>query len=256
VRRFLLVVALTGAIVLPAGALAGNPVVSAAKLSSTAKSTKLSIQMATTVPGVARTTLSGTGATRGRSVTLSVTTTVAGRSVPLTAVGLMEHGSFVMYMRSPVLSAQLPKGKSWLRIDLQAQAAGAGIDFGSLLGQSETLAPLAHGLVSTRRVARERVAGRPTTHYRAVVDVHKAARAVPAYAKQLAAVERATGIRLGRVTQDVWVGSDGRISRLRTTTPTAVQGVRGTSVQTMTFLSYDAPVSIAAPPAAQVFAAG
>jgi hypothetical protein len=256
VRRLLFLVALTTAIVLPAGALAGNPVLAAAKRSSTAKSTKLQIQMATTVPGVARTVLSGSGATRGRSVTLSVTTTVAGRSVPLDAVGLMEHGSYVMYMRSPVFNAQLPPGKSWFRIDLQAQGASAGIDFGSLIGQSETLAPLAHGLVSTRRVARERVAGRPTTHYRAVVDLRKAARAVPAYAKQLAAVERATGIRLGRVTQDVWVGGDGRISRLRTTTPTAVQGVRGRSVQTMTFLSYDTPVSIVAPPASQVFAAG
>jgi hypothetical protein len=234
VRRLLFLVALTTAIVLPAGALAGNPVLAAAKRSSTAKSTKLQIQMATTVPGVARTVVSGSGATRGRSVTLSVTTTVAGRSVPMDAVGLMEHGSYVMYMRSPVFDAQLPTGKSWLRIDLQAQGAGAGIDFGSLIGQSETLAPLAHGLVSTRRVARERVSGRPTTHYRAVVDLRKAARAVPAYAKQLA----------------------GRISRLRTTTPTAVQGVRGTSVQTMTFLSYDTPVSIVAPPASQVFAAG
>jgi hypothetical protein len=79
---------------------------------------------------------------------------------------------------------------------------------------------------------------------------------VPAYGKQLASVERATGVRLGRVTQDVWVGNDGRIRRLRSSTPTSAQGVRGTTVQTITFLSYDVPVSIAAPPAAQVFAAG
>ena len=240
----------------PAAAHAGNPVVSAAKRSSTAKSTKLRIQMATSIPGTARTVVSGSGATSGRSVTLSVTTTVAGQSVPMDAIGLSENGSFVMYMRSPVLTAQLPKGKSWVRVDLQAQGANVGLDFGSLIGQSETLAPLAHGLVSTKRVARERIEGRATTHYRAVVDLHRAARAVPAYGKQLAAVERTTGVRLGRVTQDVWVGSDGRIRRLRSTTPTSVQGVRGTSVQTVTVLSYDVPVSIAAPPAAQVFAAG
>ena len=255
-RRLALPLVLTVALLLPAAAHAGNPVVAAAQRSSTAKSTKLQIQMATSIPGTARTVLAGTGATSGRSVTLSVTTTVAGRAVPMDAIGLMEHGAFVMYMRSPLLAAQLPAGKSWVRIDLQAQGANAGLDFGSLIGQSETLAPLAHGLVSTKRIAHEWVAGRPTTHYRAVVDLRRAARAVPAYGKQLAAVERATGVRLGRVTQDVWVGSDGRIRRLRSSTPASVQGVRGTTVQTVTFLSYDVPVSIAAPPAAQVFAAG
>ena len=161
-----------------------------------------------------------------------------------------------MYMRSPVLAAQLPRGSRGCGSTCRRRAPNVGLDFGSLIGQSETLAPLAHGLVSTKRIARERVAGSSTTHYRAVVDLRRAARAVPAYGKQLAAVERATGIRLGRLTQDVWVGNDGRIRRLRSRTPTSAQGVRGTTVQTITFLSYDVPVSIAAPPAAQVFAAG
>lgn len=256
VRRLALPLVLTVAMLVPAAAHAGNPVLSAAKKSATATSTKLRIQMTTSIPGAGKTVLVGSGATSGRSVKLDMTTTVAGRAVPMSAIGLVENGAYVMYMRSPVFSAQLPQGKSWIRVDLQAQGASAGIDFGSLIGQSETLAPLAHGLVSTTRVARERVAGRSTTHYRALVDLRRAARAVPAYGKQLAAVERATGVELGRVTQDVWVGGDGRILRLRSSTPTSVQGVRGASVQTITFLAYDVPVAIAAPPAAQVFAAG
>jgi hypothetical protein len=251
VRR--LALALTVVLLVPAGAHAANPVLSAAKRSSTAKSTKLQLQVTTSVPGTARTVLSGAGATSGRSVTLHMATTVAGQHLPMDAVGLVEGGAYVMYLRSPVLGAQLPKGKTWVRIDLQAQGAQVGLDFGSLIGQSETLAPLAHGLVSTKRLERVRVAGLPTTHYRAVVDLRRAARAVPAYGKQLDAVERTTGVRLGRVTQDVWVGADGRIRRLRTTTPTVAGGARGTTVQTMTFLAYDVPVSIAAPPAALVF---
>ena len=250
-RRLALVLAL--ALLLPAGAHAANPVLSAAKRSSTAKSTKLQLRMTTSFPGVARTVLSGTGATSGTSVTLRVTTTAAGRRIPLDAVGLLERGAYVMYLRSPVFAPQLPEGKTWVRIDLQAQGAQVGLDFGSLIGQAETLAPLAHGLVSTKRIERAQVAGRATTHYRAVVDLRRAARAVPAYGKQLAAVERTTGVRLGRVTQDVWVGTDGRIRQLRTTTPTVAAGVRGTTVQTMTFLAYDVPVSISPPPAAQVF---
>jgi hypothetical protein len=252
VRRLALAVVLTAALLVPAAAQAANPVLSAAKRSSTAKSAKLQLQMTTTAPGKAKTVLSGSGATSGRNVTLSVSTTVAGRRVPMNAIGVVENGAYVMYMRSPLFST-LPQGKTWLRIDLQAQGGSVGLDFGSLIGQAETLAPLAHGLVSTKRVAREQVAGRPTTRYRAVVDLRRAARAVPAYGKQLDTVERATGVRLGRVTQDVWVGADGRIRRLRTVTPTTFQGARASTVQTLTFLEYDVPVAIAAPPAAQVF---
>ena len=76
---------------------------------------------------------------------------------------------------------------------------------------------------------------------------------MPAYGKQVAALAEGDRRPLGRTTQDVWVGADGRIRQMRTTTPTVVQGVRGTSAQTITFLAYDVPVSIAAPPAAQVF---
>jgi len=67
-------------------------------------------------------------------------------------------------------------------------------------------------------------------------------------------VEQATGLKLRRTTQHVWVGGDGRVRQIRSSTPTVVQsGVRGTATQTITFLAYDVPVRIAAPAAAQVF---
>jgi hypothetical protein len=46
------------------------------------------------------------------------------------------------------------------------------------------------------------------------------------------------------------------VRRIRSTTPTTVQGVRATSVQTLTYRAYDVPVSISAPPRGQVFQAG
>ena len=51
----------------------------------------------------------------------------------------------------------------------------------------------------------------------------------------------------------MWVGADGRIRRIRSSTPTVVAGAAATSVQTMTFRAYDVPVSVSAPPRAQVF---
>jgi hypothetical protein len=248
-----LVIVLVVALFLPTAGQAANPVVAAAKRSAAAKTTKLQLHMTANVPGTPRVVMSGTGATSSRSVTIHTQMSSAGQRFAMDAIGLVEGGGYVMYMRSPIFQSQLPGGKSWVRIDLQKAGANIGFDFASLIGQRETLAPLEHGLVSTKRIGAERVAGMAATHYRAVVDLRRAALAVPAYAKQLAIVERATGVRLGRVTQDVWVGADGRIRRLRSTTPTAAQGARGTTVQTMTFLAYDVPVSITAPPRARVF---
>lgn len=231
---------------------AANPVVSAVKRSAAANSSLIDMQIRTSAAGSAF-VMSGSGAVRGRDVKLSLRTRGTGASIAMDLIMLREGRGYVLYMRSPTLGAQLPAGKSWLRFDLQNAAGRLGIDFSALLDSSRAFAPLERGIVSTRRIGDERVAGKSSTHYRAVVDVHRAAAAIPEYAKQLAAIEKAAGIRLGRVTQEVWVGGDRRVRRLRSSTPTVVQGVKATSVQTLTYRAYDVPVSITAPPRSQVF---
>ena len=231
---------------------ATNPIVAAAKRTGSAKSMTMRMNVTTSIPGQGRVTVTGTGAQRGTSLKMSMRTSAQGVAFELDAVLLRERGAYVMYMRSPILRSQLPPGKTWFRLDLTKQGANLGVDFTSLLNVSQTFAPLEEGLVSTRRIGREIVAGKPATRYRAIIDIQRAARAVPAYGKQVAALERATGIRLGRTPYDAWVGSDGRIRRLRYSTPTAFGGARGTSRQTITFLSFDTPVRIEAPPRAQV----
>lgn len=252
VRR--LVLAIVAVLVLAAGAhAAANPVVTAVKRTADVRSSKLRMTV-TIAGGGARQTMTGTGAQSGDGVTLSMRTSGGGRSTTIDAVLLRQNGSYVMFMRSPAFAAQLPAGKTWLRVDLSQQAANAGVDFSSLVDTAQTLAPLEKGLVSSRRLGRETVAGKAATHYQAVVDLQRAARAIPAYAEQIAAVQRATGLKLGRTTQHVWVGADGRVRQVRSSTPTAGQGgVRATATQTITFLAYDVPVRITAPPRAQVF---
>lgn len=232
---------------------APNPVVSAAKRTAMVKSSTMQMTITTMVPGAAKTTLTGTGAQRGTSVELALRTRAQGVPFRMDAVLLEERGSFVIYMRSPVFAQKLPRGKSWLRVDLSKQAASLGVDFSSLVNTSQTFAPLEKGLVSTKRLGHEGIAGTATTRYRAIVDVRRAARAVPSYGKQVAAVERATGVRFGRSPYDVWIGRDGRIRRIRFSTPTVANAVRGTTTQTITFTSFNGPVSISAPPRARVF---
>jgi hypothetical protein len=249
-RLFVLLVA---ALVVPASAQAAtNPVVAAAKRTATIKSSKLELNVKTTIPGRATMTLTGNGAHSGTSVELRMRTRAVGAPVTIDAIMLDERGASVMYMRSPSFQQQLPSGKSWLRVDLSKQAASLALDFSSLLNTS-SFAPLEKGLVSTTRLGRETVAGASTTHYRAVIDIKRAARAVPAYGKQVAALEKATGLRLTRSSWNVWIGGDGRIRRMRFSTPAVAGSARGTTVQSITFLAYDVPVSISAPPRAQVF---
>lgn len=233
---------------------APNPIVAAAQRSASARSSTFAVTSTTAIAGKAATTVTGSGTQRGKAARISMTTRVAGKTLDFDAVLLHERGAYLMYVRSPALQAQLPPGKTWWRLDLSKGMAALGIDFTSLMDTSQNLAPLEHGIVATKRLGNEMVAGRPTSHYRAVLDVRRAARALPAYGEQIAAFERATGIHLTRSTYHVWIGGDGRIRRMRVTTPTVIGGTRGTTVQTMTFLSYDVPGRIAAPPAAQVSA--
>jgi hypothetical protein len=232
---------------------AGDPVVAATKRTAAAKSATFQMTVSSTIPGQGKTTLAGTGVQRGPNVKVSMRARAGGVAFRMDALLLKERGSYVMYLRSPLFQAQLPPGKSWIRLDLAKQAASLGLDFSSLLSVSQTLAPLESGIVSTKRIGREVVAGKTTTHYRTIIDIHRAARAVPAYGKQVATLERVTGVRLGRMPYNVWVGSDGRIRRMRFAMPTAAGGARATSIQTITFLAFNTPVTIAAPPRAQVF---
>ena len=231
---------------------ASNPVVAAIKLTATAKSSTFRMSMTTAAAGQ-RITMSGSGAQSGSNARMSLRTSGLG-AVRMDAILLKERGAYVMYLRSPVFSSRLPAGKTWVRIDLSKQGANIGVDFSSLISASQTFAPLEKGLVSTARLGPEVVSGQTMTRYRALLDVRRAARALPAYGKQLAAIERASGIRLRRLRYDLWVAGDGRVHRLRFSMPLAVGAVRGRVTQTMTFLSFDKPVRITAPPRSQVFA--
>ncbi len=247
-RRLLAVCLL--ALALPALVQAGsNPVLAATTRTAQAESATFQMNTTTSVAGQ-HVTMSGSGVQKGNEARLSMRMRTLGLASRIDAILVEESGHYVMYLRSPIFQSQLPKGKTWVRIDLSNQASTLGVDFSSLASASQTLAPLEKGLVSTTRVGRDVVAGTSATHYRAVIDIKRAARALPAYGRQVAAIERATGIRLGRIPYHVWVGGDGRVHRLRYSMP-SVGG--GQSVQTMTFVAFDQAVSIAAPPRSKVF---
>jgi hypothetical protein len=143
----------------------------------------------------------------------SLTTEVAGQSVDLVIDGA------TLYERIPILADQL--GTPWLKINLDDIGELAGVQGLGNLAQSNSSDPsstLAYlrGAGQVAEVGHEEVRGEDTTHYRAVVDLERAAGASPAdQAKTLRQLAKVMGTR--RQPVDVWIDGDGLVRRMKET---------------------------------------
>ena len=78
-----------------------------------------------------------------------------------------------IYLQSPLLTSNLPKGKTWLKLDLQ-KAAPKGVDLSALTTQSPTkLLSQLQAAGNVTKVGDETINGTATTHYRAKLDLSK-----------------------------------------------------------------------------------
>jgi hypothetical protein len=111
-----------------------------------------------------------------------------------------------IYLQSPLFTSNLPKGKTWLKVDLQKAGVTQGIDLSALTAQSpaQLLAQIqAAGKVT--KVGDETINGAATTHYRARVDLTKLPQG-----KKIGVLAHATYAPL-----DIWIGQDdGYVHRL------------------------------------------
>jgi len=147
-----------------------------------------------------------------------------------------------IYMKSPLFSAALPNGKTWLKLDLQKFGQSKGIDFNQLLTQNpaQSFAQLkASGQV--KEIGDETIDGAETTHYRAHID--------PAKIPQGAKIQALTNAKYGPY--DVWVGKDdGYIHRTKNTYSYSAPGVgRQAASMTMDFSDFGKDVTVTVPPA-------
>jgi hypothetical protein len=147
------------------------------------------------------------------------------------------NGSTI-YLQSPLLTSNLPKGKTWLKLDLQ-KAAPKGVDLSALTTQSPTklLAQLqASGNVT--KVGDETINGTATTRYRGKLDVAKLPR--------VAALAKATYAPV-----DIWIGKDDRyVHRIHTAyTIKAVNASAQSIAVTVDFSDFGKSVSVSVPAA-------
>lgn len=161
----------------------------------------------------------------------------------------------VVYLHLPAkLSAQVPGGKPWLKLDLDKLAKSQGIDLGALQSTSNSdpsqqLDQL-RGAGEVKRVGDEKVRGAQTTHYRAKIDLRRAADKAPAAQRAAAkrSVERLIKLQgTSTLPVDVWLDGQGRLRRERVT-----QKIQGQSLDfTMDLYDFGTREALKAPPASQ-----
>ncbi len=161
--------------------------------------------------------------------------------------------SLVLFVRMPLLTAFLPKGKTWVRVDVAEATRAKSTNLAQMLQANQSspaqmLAALVHSK-SSQNLGNETVGGVETTHYRATVDPKEAllAQAKGAVAAQLE--EALAKAKIEQLSVDVWIGDDGLVRRLEVELP-KISGERagfGGSKFTETLSGYGEDVQVELP---------
>jgi hypothetical protein len=169
----------------------------------------------------------------------------------------------VIYMKAPFYARFLPKGKSWLRLDIQQFGRKLGIDVSQLTQFSggdprQTLDQLRAVSGGVKKIGSETVRGVPTTHYRANVDLKRYPKLLPAAQRATAeqSVKRLTQLtHISTIPEDLWIDAQKRVRRIRLNysfePANAPKGQKLTFDETLDLYDFGVREPIAVPPANQ-----
>jgi len=167
-------------------------------------------------------------------------------------VALEQNGDYVIYLRIPLLSSELPGGKAWVKLDLSELGKSEGIDLGQLtsggqLQPNDLLGMLEGEGAKVQTVGPATIDGVATTHYRVTIDLAKALESsglTSPMLKELAG-------RVKTASENVWIGKDGLVRRVQFAYGVPRKAMR--IAMTMDLYDYGAQISVAAPPSSAVF---
>jgi hypothetical protein len=233
---------------------------SAARTSHT-KSARIAMRMRMTVqPSGTPLTATATGVVgfRDRSVDL-------GMHMAIPGAGMIQMREImvwpVIYMRSPLFTAAL-HGKQWMKLDMVKLEQANGVDLNALTSTgsndpTEMLQALENESDSLRNLGGATVRGVPTVHYRAVIDLAKAAQNAPAAVRAAVKKSDARLIQMlgtDKMPMDVWIGQDKLVRRIayRMAIPVAATGGTMDMDVRLDIFDFGVPVDVTAPPAGQV----
>jgi len=243
-------------------ALAFDPVSAAATKTQHAGAARVRFSLAFSVPRLQGKMLrmNGTGAIDGTSgeMTFSLGSLLQRAGIPagssMTEIFLKEDGDFVTYLDLGALSSRIPGGKQWIRLDLSKLGSSQGLDFNKLLSGSQLQPTDLLSLLKTEgatvtKVGPATVDGAPATQYHVVVDMAKALEARGLTSPILAGV----AAEMPTVPEDVWIGKDGLVHRIKLSFALTQQGKQMQMSMAMDLYDYGAQITIAPPPATDVF---
>lgn len=182
---------------------------------------------------------------------------LSGAGVPGGSMEMIFDG-LVIYMKfPPQLAAELPGGKSWMKMDLEELGKEQGIDFDELMQFSQSdptqsLQYLRGASDDFEKVGEEAVRGVEATHYRGTIDLRKAAGALPDSArKSFDRVIELTGA--SEIPFDVWIDDEGLARRVKYDQALpASNGQEASMALTMDFFDFGVEVDVEPPPENEV----
>jgi hypothetical protein len=239
----------------------GVELAASATRTSHAKSARIAMRMRMTVPssGTPLTaTATGVVGFRDRSVDLGLHMAIPGAGT----IRMREIMVWpVIYMRSPLFTAAL-HGKQWMKLDMAKLERANGVDLNALTSTgsndpTEMLQTLENESDSLQNLGGATVRGVPTVHYRAVIDLAKAAQNAPAAVRDAVKKSDARLIEMlgtDKMPMDVWIGQDKLVRRIayRMAIPVAATGGTMDMDVRLDIFDFGVPVHVAAPPAGQV----
>jgi hypothetical protein len=242
------------------GALRLDPVAAAATKTQNAGAARVRLNLAVSGHGQ-RLGMHGAGAIDGTSSQLSFRLgSMAGQLAPqlghakIKEIVLEQDGDYVIYLKLDFLSSQLPGGKEWVKLDLTKLGKSAGLDLGQLMSgsqlqPSDLLGMLEAEGAKVQKLGAATIDGAATTHYRVRIDLAKALQEKGLTSPMLKEIAR----RTKTAADDVWIGKDGLVRRLRLAYSLGTPSGTAHAAMTMKLYDYGAHVSIAAPPSSAVF---
>jgi hypothetical protein len=242
-----------------------DPVAAAATKTQDAGAARIRFALAVSGPQGKTFRLHGSGAIDGENSKLSFRLgSLLRAGMHRAALARLAHGSmqeitiapsgdYVVYLRlGSLFASQLPGGQQWIKLDLSELGTSAGVDLSKLLSGSQMqpgdlLSMLRTDGAKIHKVGPATVNGVATTHYRVVVDMR-------ARLKELGSpLLSAAAAQMPKVPEDVWVGKDGLVRRIRVSFDLPHGGVPAHTAITMDIYDYGAGIDIEAPPSSQVF---
>ncbi|MFG3317285.1 LppX_LprAFG lipoprotein [Streptomyces sp. NPDC048171] len=159
-----------------------------------------------------------------------------------------------MYIGGGAEAAKEMDGKSWMKFDLSALGAGEELDQLGSASQADknpaTESTFLTGAEDVEKVGSETVDGVETTHYKGTVTVAELEKTLAGEdkatrEKRQKSLEQYEKMGVDKLNMDLWIDGDDRTKQFRM----RGQADKGPLDMTFTFLGFNEPVKVAAPPA-------